>query len=238
MPKMLKRTSKRRWGNSLRRPKRRYTRRTKAGTGRYSLNVRPMTRQLFPKRVSTKLMWSEVTDVVTAVNTPWFMLYSGSGLNDPNKTSGSTHQPMGFDQMNGLYINYLVTGVKVIIEGVHGAAGGHQVSIQAGTQGTTFVTAADAINEYRQAYSIMTSNQRPWKFRKYFSNPAILGLTRSQYDSPEYWGQTSGTTNPTYGTDLYLQIRNVDASEQINSQVTVTFVFYVTYFNNQIIAQS
>lgn len=234
---MLKRTFKKRWGKSLR-GKRLAYRRRKPGTGRFALNVKPYTRQLFPKRVSTKLMWSEVTDVVTAVNTPWFILYSGNGMNDPNKTSGSTHQPMGFDQMNALYINYLVTGVKVIIEGVHTAAGGHQVSIQAGTVGTGFATAADAINEYRQAYSIVTSNQRPWKFKKYFSNPAILGIKRSQFDEPEYWGQTAGTTNPTYGTELYLQIRNLDASEQINSQVTVTFVYYVTFFNNQIIGQS
>lgn len=183
-------------------------------------------------------MWSETTDIVTAINTPYFILYSGNGMNDPNKTSGSTHQPMGFDQMNGLYINYLVTGVKVIIEGVHGAAGGHQVSIQAGTVGTSFATAADAINEYRQAYSIVTSNQRPWKFKKYFSNASVLGIKKSQYDEPEYWGQTAGTVNPTYGTELYMQIRNLDASEQINSQITVTFVYYVTFFNNQIIAQS
>ena len=79
----------------------------KPGTAKYQLKVRPYTRQLFPKRVSTKMVWSEVTDVVTGVNTPYFILYSLSGMNDPNKTGGLTHKPMGFAQMNSLYVNYL-----------------------------------------------------------------------------------------------------------------------------------
>lgn len=210
----------------------------KPGTTKYQLNVRPYTRQLFPKRVSTKMVWSEVTDVTTAVNTPYFILYSLNGMNDPNKTGGSTHKPMGFAQMNSLYINYLVTGVKVVIEGVHGAAGGHQISVQAGTSGTGFATAPDAINEYRQSYTMMTSNQRPWKFKKYFSIPSILGIKKKMEDDPQYWGQTAGTTNPTFGADMYFQIRNIDASEQVNSQYTITFVYYVTLFNNQIISQT
>lgn len=222
-----------------RRPRRRMNRRRRTTKVTRNVNVRPFTRQLFPRRVSTKLMWSEVTDVVTGIGTPYSITYSGNGMNDPNKTIGSTHQPMGFDQMNPLYINYVVTGVKVILEGVHGAAGGHQVSLQAGTNGTAFATAPDAINEYRQAYSIVTSNQSPWKFKKYFSNPAILGISRTNYLSlNDYWGLTSGTTNPTSGTEIYMNIRNIDASEQINSQITVTLIYYVTFFNNQIIAQS
>ena len=180
------------------------------------------------------MVYSEVFDIIQAANTPWFWKYSGNGLNDPNITGGG-HQPMGFDQFNSLYINYVVTGVKLILEGVNTAAGGHQVSVQAGTNGLAFVTAPDAINEYRQAYSIMTSNQRPWKFKKYFSNPAILGIKRSTFlENSDYWGQSTGTTNPSYGTQLYLQIANLDISEQIITSLSVTLVYYVTYFNNQI----
>ena len=220
-----------------RRPRRRTQRRRVRLTR--NVNVRPFTRQLFPRRVSTKMIWSEVTDVVTAVNTPYTIVYSINGMNDPNITVGSTHKPMGFNQMNPLYINYVVTGVKVIFEGSHTAAGGHQLSLQAGTNGLTFFTAPSAINEYRQAYSIMTSNQRPWRFSKYFSIASVLGVPRSTMLVDEnYWGQTAGSTNPPYGASMQFQIANIDSSEQINSQFTVTFVYYVTFFNNQVTSQS
>ena len=108
-----------------RRPRRRMNRRRRTTRVSRNVNVRPFTRQLFPRRVSTKMVWSEVTDVVTAVNTPYTIVYSLNGMNDPNLTIGSTHNPMGFDQLNPLYINYVVTGVKVVFEGSHTAAGGH-----------------------------------------------------------------------------------------------------------------
>jgi len=217
--------------------KRKSYRKKPGSYGKMTLNASPYTRQFMPKRYMTKMVWSEKTDVVTAVNTPWFILYSLNGLNDPNKTSGSTHQPMGFDQMTPLYTNYLVTGVKVVFEGSNASAGGHSISVQVGTNGTGFKTDPAEINEYRQSYSIMTSNQAPWKFKKYFSNPAILGDKKTSYDTDKYWG-VSGATNPQFGTELYFQIYNIDASEQINTQYTVTFVYYVTWFNPAIIAQS
>ena len=85
---------------------------------------------------------------------------------------------------------------------------------------------------------MITSNQQPWRFKKYFSIASILGIKRDKLDDPQYWGQTAGTTNPSYGADMYFQIRNLDVSEQINTQFTITFVYYVTFFNTQIIAQS
>jgi len=198
-----------------------------------------MTRQLIPRRFSTKMVWSEKTDTVTAANTPAFVLYALNGMNDPNKTSGSTHQPMGYDQMTVLYNNYVVTGVRVVFEGSHTAAGAHSISVQCGTQGTTFATDPSAINEYRQAYSLITSNQRPWKFSKYFSIASILGVKRSAIvDGADYWGTLSSASNPSYGAELYWQIYNLDVSEQINTQWTVTFVYYVTFFNPNPIAQS
>lgn len=210
--------------------KRKYS---KPGITRYSGSVVKMTRQLMPKRLSTKMVWSEVTDVVKAASSPYFILYSLNGLNDPNKTSGSTHKPMGFNELGALWVNYLVTGVKVIFEGSNAAAGAHQISIQTGTMGTPWATDPSAINEYRQGYSMITNNQRPWKFKKYYPISSILGIKKSTYDSDVYWGQMAGTTNPTFGADLYFQIANLDLSEQINTQVTVTFVYYVTFFNNK-----
>ena len=198
-----------------------------------------MTRQLIPKRFSTKMVWSEKTDTVTAVNTPSFILYAINGMNDPNKTSGSTHQTMGYDQMAVLYNNYVVTGVKVIFEGAPTAAGAHSISIQCGTQGSSFATDPSAINEYRQGYSLITSNQRPWRMSKYFSIASVLGVKPGTIvDNADYWGITSSASNPTFGAELYWQIYNLDASEQINTQWTVTFVYYVTFFNPVPIAQS
>lgn len=219
-------------------PRRNYKRNYKRGARRYTTTVRNVSRSIIPARYVTKFVYSEVFDVVQAANTPWNYSYSINGMNDPNLTGGG-HQPMGFDQFATLYNNYYVSGMKIKLEGVQIAAGGYQVSLGALNNGVTPPNGADALNESRFFITKVVNNQRPWMMKKYFSLPAVLGLPKDVPAKDEnYWGLSSGTTNPNYGATAHIQVRNLDLSEQNIFQITVTIVYYCTYFNPNEIGQS
>lgn len=205
---------------------------------RYSTSVRNVSRSIIPARYITKLMYSETFDLTQAANTPWNYSYSINGMNDPNLTGGG-HQPMGFDQFAALYNNYYVTGMKIKLEGVCVSAGGFQISLGGLNNGLTPPNNADQLNESRFFYTKVVNNQRPWILKRYFGTAKTLGLLPDVMSKDEnYWGLMAGTTNPNYGATAHIQVRNLDVSEQLIAQVTVTIVYYCVMFNPNEINQS
>jgi len=205
----------------------------------YYVNVRGATRSILPNRMATKLIFSETFDATQGAGTTWNYLYSLTGMNDPNITGGSTHQPMGFDQLAFLYNNYVVTGCKMVLEGHPYAAGTYHISMGACNNGSVPPTTDDAINEDRRFISIISNNQQNFKLRKYYDNAQVLGITRNTLiTNNNYWGLSTGTTNPSFGDFAAIRIYNLDVSEQLIFQMTVTMVYYVTYFNPKDLGQS
>jgi len=205
----------------------------------YYINVRGATRSILPNRMATKLVFSETFDNTGGAGTAWAYIYSLNGMNDPNITGGSTHQPMGFDQLAQLYNNYIVTGCKVVLEGHPYAAGTFHVSMGGINAGSSPPITEDHINEDRRFISVISNNQQNFKLKKFYDNAKVLGITKNTLTTnSNYWGLSTGTTNPSFGDYLALRIYNMDVSEQNIFQMTVTLVYYVTYFNPKDLGQS
>jgi len=233
MPPKTRRTTKRK-----RAPRRVVRRKFKRSANRYTVSVRNTSRSIIPARYITKLVYSEVFDVVLGTATPWVYAYAINGMNDPNQTGGG-HQPMGFDQFATLYNNYYVSGMMIKLEGGCYAAGTWQLSLGGLNNGVAAPTANDELNESRFFITKVVTNQGRWSMKKYYSLPAVLGLPKDVPAKDEnYWGLTTGTTNPNFGAQAHIQMANLDLSEQNIFQVTVTIVYYCTFFNPNEIGQS
>lgn len=90
-----------------RRPRtRRYTRRRRP-TNYSGANARP-----FSDKYRYKMRYCEEVAINGGVATFGFNTFSMNSLFDPN-TTGTGHQPMGFDQLAAIYNRYIVTGAKI-----------------------------------------------------------------------------------------------------------------------------
>jgi len=240
---------KRKSRTSRRRPTRKFRSRRprrSSGMGKFTLNARTRTRAVLPPRYSTKLVYNEVFNIAQAAGTPWTWEYSGNGMNDPN-VSGGGHQPYGFDEMSNLYRNYVVTGVKIVLEGAQHIAptatappGALQISIGHNTLGAVPPTLADAINEnFNYITRIVSPETGNFKMKKYYPINSKLGIPRSALlTESSYWGSSTGVVNPTAGTKLNLNIINLNPTPATTASLSVTLVYYCSYFNRNLFGQS
>jgi len=71
---------------------------------------------LFPPKFKKRLVYSETSLTVASTSgSSNSYFFSANGLFDPN-TTGTGHQPMGFDQMMLMYEQYTVFASKITVE--------------------------------------------------------------------------------------------------------------------------
>jgi len=198
------------------------------------VNLRGITRSVLPSRIKTKLVYNNVFDVTQAMTTNYQLELCANGMNDPIVTGPiSGHQPMGFDQLALFYNNYVVTGVKIVLEGNWYSAGTYYIGQSILNAGLTPYTSVESISEAKQCLSFIGSNQKPFKYTKNYDIGKELGVKKSTLrDESNYWGLMTGTTNPPFGNRIHLFIKNLDDSEQVIFQLSLTLVYYCEVFNS------
>jgi len=222
----LRRTARRR--RAVRPPRRMklYRSRTTYNTGR----------SVIGNRFKTKLVWSKDLNLGNTGSILWQNYFIG----DMFSPDGTSHQPMGFDQLCGpLYRNYTVTGCKMIIEGRFRSA--DTTTDQAigtlivGAQGSdisppNLPTTVATANESRQYVTVTYTDLQKVRFKKYFKNANVFGIDyKTLLTEMNYSGSVSGS--PLVYPIVNVGICGKAHTSNINFQHSITLVFYCQFYN-------
>ena len=105
--------------SGLRYKRRRFTKGRPRTSYKYRIRKWPKTvynSNFVPQRTVAKLTYAETVSMVSgASGVPAYHYFCCNGLYDPN-TTGTGHQPMGFDQLMAKYNHYRVLGSKIQIK--------------------------------------------------------------------------------------------------------------------------
>lgn len=203
-------------------------------------------RSLLPNRKKMKMVYSEVFPSTVVAADPsgaaFIWQWSGNGLSDPNVTGGG-HLCLGMDQLYPFYNNYLVTKAKIVIEGSIVSSGANQLSIGSLNNGETPPTFPQEFNENAHFRTYIVDNQGKFKIKYTADVEKDLGLKKGVVSNDEnYWGITvtspTPASNPGYGNRIWLNLRSLTLSAQLQCQFTVTIVYFATFFAPKVLATS
>jgi len=203
-------------------------------------------RSLLPNKKAFKMVFSEVfPSVVVASDVSGSLFswqYNANGMSDPNVTGGG-HLPLGMDQLYPFYNNYYVKRAKIIIEGTMVSAGANQLSIGSLNNGETPPTWPQDYNEHAQFRTYNVDNQQKFKIKYTADVESDLGLKKGVVvNDANYWGTTvtsvDSAKNPAYGNRFWINLRSLTLSQQMQCQLSVTIIYYATFFGPKVLASS
>lgn len=134
-----------------------------------------------PKSRICKLKYVEQITINPALGIVGSYVFSANGLYDPN-TTGSGHQPYGFDQMMAFYNHYQVLGAKITVSATNSQDGnGMWMGIKVDDSGTLITT--DPVNLLEQPmlrrtiisnqYSKTLNLSHTFSTKKFYSDKGI-----------------------------------------------------------------
>lgn len=197
----------------------------------------PMYGFISPRCQST-FKYNEVIDMSAATTVGGQYVFKLNGMFDPN-TTGTGHQPYGFDQMMNIYQRYVVTRAKYTI--VVGNTNDRMfVGTIAASTVTTSVTNAATYNLAAESpHSIIKSlnynGGPPVTIERSHESTQLLGVTKRQLLADDLFQGTT-TTDPTNLTVLTIFWYNpslVTVSTQANVTIEYTSVMFDPYLQNQ-----
>jgi len=89
-----------------------YVRKSKKSYTRSTFKPQRLLTVGFPKTTMVKLRYVDYATLNPGIYTVGTAIFKANGCYDPN-TSGTGHQPMGFDQWASFYNHYIVVGAKI-----------------------------------------------------------------------------------------------------------------------------
>lgn len=187
---------------------------------------------IFPARLNFKGMKYSADVIMSsgsaggASATP--VVFQLNNLRAPQSTGG--HQPYGFDQVSGLYVEYLVTGIRITIKCFAASAQHVQPVWLIQRSNSTFNIAglyADNISErplgFRGITQLSGPNVMHWSM--YVTPWGIDGVRRPMFgDANSYAGNTS-SGNPNDMVQLWIAA----ADQNQNAGTSVTFNVTLEY---------
>lgn len=188
-------------------------------------------------RLVTTLKYNERVTMALAVG-PGFVTYDFrlNSLFDPNRT-GTGHQPIGFDQLAALYLNYRVYACRYKVTLV----------VEASTQPATMLTVLpsnsggaisnnETANELSNSKSTWSTYFAPATLEGRVDIAKINGKSRQAYESDDDTG-AGVTTSPVNIAELWVVASNVTGLAQ-NAYADVTLWFESEFTNPQQLTQS
>jgi len=220
-----------------------YRRRTRRIKGRVpqTLIQRAPTGHPFPQRYVTKLRY--VSDAITVTTgTSYDRIFRGNGCFDPDAT-GAGHQPMGFDQLAGIYSRYRVLGAKITMRVV-------PVDATAGRQNMYFgVIPQISPTSYNGAvysqlreqpyakFNYRTLYQGPTTIKKYMTGAQIEGVKKAVIlADAEYTADV--TALPQSQWYWHCIMGTMDGTSLINATMYCEIDYYVAFEGRIQLSQS
>lgn len=186
-----------------------------------------------PNKITVRHRYAETLTTNSGANTPSAYQFILNGLYSP-MTSGSTHQPMAFDQMSALYQFYKVVYAKITATFTNDSntldTGNAIVGIQLHENASWVPTkATEIIERGRNVYAtlgIANGGHDVKKLSYIFDGKKWYG---KNYDSPTYAGTIS--SNPS--ELIYASVFNVadfDGNDGPEVDIVVTVDYIVEWF--------
>lgn len=171
-----------------------------------------------------------------AAATYQFMINS---LYDPDYT-GTGHQPMGYDQLMGLYNRYLVYGVGYEITMIFGdttasrqAVVGTHVNLSSSTSTDWTVYAENPETDFRVLESI-GSQKTQTTFKGFIDIAKVYGMKRSEIETEHnFWGQTAASPTSKVYLNLFAAGGQTTDTGAVHCYIRFTFYSKMHQFNLQ-----
>lgn len=189
-------------------------------------------------RCQSTFKYNEVIDISAATTVGAQYVFKLNGMFDPN-TTGTGHQPYGFDQMLNIYQRYVVitSKYKIVVGNTNdrlfvGTIAASTVTATV-TNAATFNLAAES--PHSMVKSLNYNGGPPVTILKTVKSEVLLGVTRRQLLADDLFQGTT-TTDPTNLTVLTIFWYNpslVTVSTQANVTIEYTAVLFDPYLQNQ-----
>lgn len=183
---------------------------------------------------------TELTIDPAAAGAATSYVLSLNGLYDPD-VSGVGHQPMAFDEMNGIYNDYVVYGAKFEVYMLSTDSGGLTIVGTTVYPGSGTTTVKERYIENPNTMFKMLSNQTDGNstafFSKYVDIAQIYGRTRSQLITEDYF-KGNGSANPTDLICLILWAAGYNGGNTAPVGCQVRITYFTHWFNPKLGIQS
>jgi hypothetical protein len=176
---------------------------SQAGTGSITTRQNPRFGFINPRCLST-FKYNEIISFTVLTLAGGQYVFKMNGMFDPN-TTGTGHQPYGFDQMMNIYQRYCVLRTKFVITFSPSNDRINVGYIAASTVTTAVIDAATynlaAESPHSRTRALSFGGGPPATFRASLATNVLLGTTRAQMMSDDLF-QGTQTTDPTNLTVL------------------------------------
>lgn len=200
----------------------------------YSMKATPLS--LTAPAMYTKLRYRQKI-ALTASTTFQYNVFRLNSVYDPDYT-GVGGQPMGFDQLAGLYNKFTVYGCKARI-----------TCTQAGSIPTTCVMAPqkvvtygsatpDELQERRLSVSKHCTTERPVTLTRYYPMSGLFGIPKKDIIGDE--GDFAGSSSASPAKNFYLLVgqQPVDSTSGTIVYFDIELTYYLKAFENKALARS
>jgi len=192
--------------------------------------------------VSTRLKYTESFTVAGALGAMTNQVFRLNSLYDPDFTGGG-HQPMGFDQLAGLYNRYRVDKVNVRCTfHKNSEAQVTGIALRASNATTNISTPFSALQEQQFVkWSTLSASTAGSKtqvtLRGTYLPHMIAGVTPAKYKIDDTFSALA-TDNPSEIIVLHVSTADVMASTAHSTIFTLEMDFYATFYDPHLVAQS
>lgn len=186
--------------------------------------------------------YSESTIDPGAAGSAAIQVFSLNGLYDPDITNIG-HQPMGFDQMNGLYNDYVVYGAayEILVSSTDTTATNSTITGITIYPGTTtnsdYTIYCENPNTKFKLVDNRSAGNCETRFTGFVDIGNIYGRTRNQVITEDYF-KGNGAANPTDQVCLHIWAAGYGGSNTSPCAVTVRLTYYVHWFNPKLAGAS
>lgn len=187
-----------------------------------------------PQSMKVCMKYSSVYTITTTSGLSGDQKFRLNSIFDSDYT-GSGHQPRGHDQWTFLYEKYRVDAVNIRVDAATSSVGGYMSIV--GDHSVTSITDATQAPESQNSITRAVSSNYSTTINKYFSLPALAGLTKSQYEGDDLY-QALMTADPGNQLIGHVIFVSSDVASVGVQNFMVTLTYYVTLFQPVQIAQS
>jgi len=212
--------------------KRRFRRRRKWRPRKMRSGTTVMTKQVFPNRYITTMRYHQNVTLDAGIDhLPASVLFAANNITQPPQ-AGADHQPMGHDELSGIYNRWVVTSSKIIAVFSNTNTASTQMALITLRDNTVKLTDADRLIENKNvSYGIIDpvgSGNPTRKLTKVFNAGKFFAIKDPTDDDGLV---TLFTATPGILAFFHLSVYGLGAGinpTQVNIDVTITYTVTLT----------
>jgi len=210
-----------------------------------------------PIRYSCKMKYTSVIQADQRTTSLFDHTYVLNGLFKPSLT-GSTHQPIGYDELENFYRNYKVYGADVEVVAclknlpIDTASTRNSNSFvlglwpTAGSVGQSPPTTFGKLIEKKGVKWCLSSFEKPCRIKCYYDIASMFGLTKAQYKNERSYasgvganpGDTGGGEEFRASLTPYVLNTDPNATTICDFTYIITIIYYATFWSSEYLVRS